>query len=267
MRLAGVSSAREPHAAKDFFESAKPHRSLTRQDASMEWIRRQKFRALLFALIVVVLIYPIFQDLTTTRIVFDVLRTIFFILALFIIFDAKRQRILAFVIGVPTILVGWTYAIVSDPPPMLLDVVFHSLATVFFAITVYTILHAVYRDDDVTSDSVYGAFCSYLLVGVVFGHLYCIFEASAPGSFRTADPATAALFALDRGHYILSYFSLMTITTVGYGDITPATAPTRALAVIEAVVGQFYIAVLVAELIGKRVSQSVANRHSQDPGA
>jgi hypothetical protein len=53
---------------------------------------------------------------------------------------------------------------------------------------------------------------------------------------------------------VLSYFSLTTITTAGFGDVTPASDPARALAMVEAIAGQFYIAVLVAELIGKKLS-------------
>lgn len=233
----------------------------------MDWIRRQKFRALLIALIVVVIVYPVVEDFTTTRLLFDALRTVFLVVALFVIFDAKRQRALALIVGVPALLAAWTYAFVNDPPPIQVEVVFHILAAIFFSITVYTILRTVYSDPDVELDSVFGAFCSYLLVGVIFGHLYCVLEILTPRSFRVEDPHVAELFQRDRGHSILTYFSLMTITTVGYGDITPATASTRALATIEAVVGQFTIAVLVAELIGKRVSQSMANRHSQNPGA
>ena len=53
------------------------------------------------------------------------------------------------------------------------------------------------------------------------------------------------------------YFSFATLTTVGYGDVAPASGPARSLSIAEAVVGQFYLAVLIADLIGKRVSGGV----------
>jgi len=71
---------------------------------------------------------------------------------------------------------------------------------------------------------------------------------SAPGSVAT-DPGAEV-------HFQLSYFSFITLTTVGYGDITPTGNPVRSPSVAEAVTGQFYLAVLVAELIGKRVAQA-----------
>jgi hypothetical protein len=61
-------------------------------------------------------------------------------------------------------------------------------------------------------------------------------------------------------HFQLTYFSFVTLTTVGYGDITPAREGPRGLAVVEAMVGQFYVAVLLGELIGKRVSHALEDR-------
>jgi len=58
----------------------------------------------------------------------------------------------------------------------------------------------------------------------------------------------------------------MTLTTVGYGDITPARPPATALAMLEAIFGQFYIAVVVAELVGLRLAQAVAPRHQPSRG-
>jgi voltage-gated potassium channel len=65
-------------------------------------------------------------------------------------------------------------------------------------------------------------------------------------------------------YFFLVYFSLVTLATVGYGDITPATELTRSLAVVEAILGQFYIAVLIADLIGKKLTQSVTLPQSPD---
>ena len=56
---------------------------------------------------------------------------------------------------------------------------------------------------------------------------------------------------------MFNYFSLVTLTTMGYGDVTPARAPATMLATLEAVFGQFYIAVLVAQLVGLRLAQAL----------
>jgi hypothetical protein len=56
---------------------------------------------------------------------------------------------------------------------------------------------------------------------------------------------------------LFSYFSVVTLTTMGYGDITPLRPPADVLAMLEAIFGQFYIAVVVAQMVGLRLAQAV----------
>jgi voltage-gated potassium channel Kch len=87
-------------------------------------------------------------------------------------------------------------------------------------------------------------------------------ESLNPGSFRESEHVSAPLQEEGRQYFTLAYFSLVTLTSVGYGDIIPGSGIVRSLAVVEAIIGQFYIAVLIGELIGKRVSQAMAGRPS-----
>src|SRR5262249_15823647 len=106
-------------------------------------------------------------------------------------------------------------------------------------------------------DSVNGAFCGYLLIAVAFGHLYCALESLLPGSFRGPSDFAALMEDGVERRYQLTYFSAVTLPTLGYADVTPLKGPARGIAVVEAVLGQFYIAVLVAELVGKHVAQAL----------
>lgn len=90
-----------------------------------------------------------------------------------------------------------------------------------------------------------GAVCVYLLLGVIWALAYTLVNISAPGSFAGFE-ATGSL-GWDSEWL---YFSFVTMTTLGYGDILPLSATARVLAYLQAVVGQFYIAVLVAGLVG-----------------
>src|SRR5262249_51723566 len=95
------------------------------------------------------------------------------------------------------------------------------------------------------------------LVALVFAHLYCLVEVATPHAFAASKTVPLGWPDLDpdRRQFLLVYFSLCTLTTVGYGDVTPATDLVRGLAVIEAVLGQFYLAVIIADLVGKRAAQ------------
>ena len=165
-------------------------------------------------------------------------------------------RVIATLLGIPTLVGLWTGFFLPGVARVPLAVTFHLVAALFFGFTIGVILRDIHREKGVAADSVYGAFCGYLLAGLAFGNLFNVVELLAPGSFRGED--ITPQMSDDRRHFRLTYFSFITLATVGYGDITPGNDAARGLAAVEAIVGQFYIAVLVAELIGKRVSQAFA---------
>ena len=111
----------------------------------------------------------------------------------------------------------------------------------------------VQRQRRLTVDSIFATVAAYLLVGLLFAQLYLCLLAWDPGSFTVpgdaAESANSVLLAE------MTYFSLVTLTTVGYGDVIPATHPARMLAVFQAIVGQFYLAVVVAMFVGMYSAQ------------
>jgi voltage-gated potassium channel len=118
----------------------------------------------------------------------------------------------------------------------------------------------------VSAESICGALCGYMLLGLAFGHLYCILESITPGAFHGDAEFAIQLRDQSRRHFLLTYFSFATLTTVGYGDITPVRDSARGLSVVEAILGQLYLAVLIAELIGKRVAQALSDRGASPQG-
>lgn len=111
------------------------------------------------------------------------------------------------------------------------------------------ILAAVASHRRVTTATVSGALCVYLLLPLVWVCLYELAEWAQPGSFRglsEEEGLTSQLYS----------FSLVTITTLGYGDVSPAQPWARVLATLEAIVGQLFLAVLVARLVGLQVGSS-----------
>jgi hypothetical protein len=107
--------------------------------------------------------------------------------------------------------------------------------------------HFILSEGPVTSERIFAALDVYLMLGIMCGLLFCIFEEQWPGSFsfQTTSHATSNRSLL--AHTI--YFSFVTLGTLGYGDITPVGGPARALAVTEAICGQIYLVVVVARLV------------------
>jgi hypothetical protein len=113
------------------------------------------------------------------------------------------------------------------------------------------ILYTILDEERVTLDTVFGGICVYLMIGLIWVLAYSIVEYLQPGSFRVdGGPLTRPLDPGEFRHAELMYFSFVTLTTVGYGDILAKSTPARALAAAEAVVGSLYLAVFIARLVG-----------------
>jgi len=136
------------------------------------------------------------------------------------------------------------------------DFVVEATFSAFYALTTVVIFVEVVKTRQVTSDTMYGAICVYLLVGMTFGSLYDLIETLYPGSFQvnveTGGP-------VEIGWRMLIYFSFMTLTTIGLGDITPVTTQAQSLVSIEGVMGVLYVAVLVAKVVGIYAQRSAGD--------
>jgi hypothetical protein len=115
------------------------------------------------------------------------------------------------------------------------------------------ILAFVLRQRTLTLDSIFATIAAYLLVAGLFAQIYMCLLTWDPASFSL--PVEVAGRPVHLLQSDMTYFSLVTLATVGYGDIQPVSSTARMLAMIQAVTGQFYIAVVVAIFVGTYASQ------------
>jgi hypothetical protein len=223
-----------------------------------EWLLNRRYSLLLVTLFLLFVLHPLLHEFALGQWVYDALFTLLFVAAFLFLFRRIRYRFASVLLGAPTVVAIWTGYVVPGIPAVPLTVAFHLFATLFLGLAVAAILQATHEANTISADTLAGAFCGYVLVGVVFAHLYSIVDAVVPGSFVAQAELAARVPMSEHRRYLLSYYSFMTLTTVGYGDVIPATAPARSLACLEALLGQFYIAVVMAELIGLKVSQPAA---------
>jgi len=116
------------------------------------------------------------------------------------------------------------------------------------AVVAAGMLAFVRRQRRLTIDSIFATVAAYLLLALLFTQLYLTLLTWNPASFSLPVEATGRSAQLLQAD--MSYFSLVTLATVGYGDVLPATHSARMLAMFQAVVGQFYVAVVVALFVG-----------------
>jgi hypothetical protein len=140
----------------------------------------------------------------------------------------------------------WWGGLQYDPLFLLLTVAWLGYAT-------WIIVGQLFQRREVTVETILGAIIAYLLIAVAFMQLYLLVELQSPGSFTgladAAEPNRQQMGAT------MLYFSLVCLTTMGFGDIVPASNLARPLATLEGVIGQLYLAIMIARLVGLHVSR------------
>ncbi|MEM0953046.1 MAG: potassium channel family protein [Pseudomonadota bacterium] len=135
------------------------------------------------------------------------------------------------------------------------------IAFLFICLTIWQAWSQVMFTGVVDRNKIVGAICIYLLLGVAWAFAYLIADSFIPGSMTGLDSGIWQ----EKVHSLV-YYSMVTLTTLGYGEITPAQPLTRFLAFMEAITGIFYTTVLVASLIGIRLSGVDRTRRIEELG-
>jgi len=123
----------------------------------------------------------------------------------------------------------------------------------FFAFMIAVILNYLFKERQITTDVIAGAICAYFLIGLMWSSIFTILELAHPGSFKIQQSMHAESFSF-------TYYSYVTLTTLGYGDITPITPQARSFSLLEAITGQIYLATLVARLVSINILQSMEKK-------
>lgn len=217
---------------------------------------RWRFALVLVATLLLAVAQPLTAGLLNEEGSFDVFFSLLIVAVLLLVFEERQYRRIAISLGLVAFLGVWIGHGVGGQAGRAFLVGAHLVAAGFFAMALYGILRAIFAKQ-VSGDAIFGAICGYLLLGIIWSVLYSAVETASPGAFRmpVAGGTDMADARPDRG--VLGYYSFITLATVGYGDVTPITPLARTLAWMEAITGQFYLAVLVAGLVGFKVTQAM----------
>lgn len=164
------------------------------------------------------------------------------------IFNCDHQRVTKMIISIlaiPTLICSWM-ALVYQTIPFL--IVTGALTALFMLICAGSILYHVVLGARVTIETLRGVICAYFLVAFIFGYVYLLMEYISPGTFLIRGEVLPIL-PQTRFFSNMLYFSFITLLTVGFGDIVAVKEWGQTAVVIEGIVGQFYIAILVARLV------------------
>jgi hypothetical protein len=213
-------------------------------------------------LILLLVIQPMVRGFSSRSPVYSVLCSLVLVTAILSLCQGRWPTRLALILGIPALFGRWLAYMLSSSDVDFVALSDHCVEILFLGFVALMILRAIITQGSISLDSIFGAICAYLLLGMAWGSLYSVIEVLNPGSFQASDKLADTLKSAETRGPVLVYYSFVTMTTVGYGDITPVSPPARTLSWLEAMMGQFYIAVLVAALVGIRVSQALVKRNN-----
>jgi hypothetical protein len=198
---------------------------------------------LLIALAVLLISAPFIEELEAGHLILTLLFSLVLLAAVFTVADRKSTLAIALVLAVPAITARW---ISQFRPDLVHPAVFLVCALMLLAFVIGHLLHFILHAPVVTAEVLGASIAAYLMLGLMWTVAYWLVDQLTPGgafSFNTSGGAQSM------NGFTGFYFSFITLSTVGYGDITPVSRFARWLAAMEAMTGLLYVAVLIARLV------------------
>ena len=214
---------------------------------SLEMVRRplksRRFSAveLLIALALLFFFFPFVEEVKGGDLIVSLLLSLVLLSAVLAVSDRRSVLLIALVLAIPAIAGRW---INHFRPDLVSPPVFLTAALVLTAFVVVNLLRFVWRAPSVNIEVLCASISAYLMLGLMWTMAYWLVDQLTPGAFAfNAGPRSMNGF---NGFY----FSFITLSTVGYGDITPVSRIARWLAAMEAMTGLLYVAILISRLVG-----------------
>ena len=213
-----------------------------------------RFFFLLGGLLVALLVAPV----TTERYpgFTSLLLTVTVLIAVFSMSASKRIYVMAWILVAAKVILA-VIGYIHDSPAIHIA----ETATVFafFILATVFAFQRVLQGEYVDMNRIAGAISIYMLIGLIWNSMYFFISLADPGAFEgLPDTSAGGVAVLNSVYMDLLYYSYVTLSTLGYGDITPVSRAAQSLAYLEAICGVMYVAVLVAALVGSYGSKRVA---------
>jgi hypothetical protein len=216
-------------------------------------LRLGRSTVLLGALAFLIVITPVLRHSGLNPIVVSLSSALVLLAAVYTAFGRRRHVVIALMLAVPALGLQ-----IEEPLLGTTKTVYARLAStaglLFYASSL--ILSALMKQRRVSGDTVIGGINVYLLILMGFTYLHAIAELHTPGAYLAHGlPFSEVHGVIPQGDSIetLRYFSAVTMTTLGYGDVTPNAPASLMLSSVQAVVGQLYLAVFVARLVALHI--------------
>jgi hypothetical protein len=207
---------------------------------------KDRFLFLTVLIVALIVLGPFIEDFTGLKLSMNLFFSIIFITTIYAASQKRNHIIIAVILVIPALFALWSKEIAISNTYITIGYI---CGLILFAFAVITILKYIFSHQVVARQTISAAVVVYLLIALMWTFIYRLIAILYPSSFAIAHGKL-----LDAENIYL-YFSLVTITTLGYGDITPIGSQAISLAVLEAITGQIYLVVVVAWFVGMYVSR------------
>ncbi len=205
---------------------------------------------LLSLVLVLFVLYPFVELRGPGRVLVSVSVSVILVSGAFSLSDRRGLRIATAILAAAALLVRWLDHFLDSPAVTVTSLV---ATLAFLGLTIGGVLAKVLASGRITWHRLQGAIAVYLMLGLSWALLYSLVEIRNPGSFNV--PSVEASVE-EEGMDDFVYFSFVTLTTLGYGDMTPKGSEARTLTILEALVGQLFIGILIARLVSLQIAHS-----------
>jgi hypothetical protein len=212
------------------------------------WSAENGLTALLFFTVAYLFVVCALGDFNFGALVGRLMFSLIIVAGILTTFRQRWVRFLVILLAVTSFTFVWLEHIYHYRSLTLLNTVFGLL---FLIMLLAILIVKVFQKGEVTSDRIRGAIVVYLLIGGMWDFFYFLIALTIPNAFNW--PQNMVVGDLEAIQQTLTYFSFITLTTTGYGDVTPAIPLTRTLAMFEALTGQLYLVITLARLVSLAV--------------
>ncbi len=200
------------------------------------------------SILILLILSAVLEGTSYGYLVLNTASTIVFVLGVYVAGRNKRNVLILILLGLPWFFSEWIFTQSSET-------IFASI--LFFLFITGVITDHILRSEEVSADTLYGAVCVYLLLGLLWASIYGFLEYISPGIVFVANNSDVVKH-LSTNEVI--YYSYTTLTTLGYGDVTALTPEGRIISVLEAIVGQLFLAFLVARLVATYTANALKKK-------
>jgi voltage-gated potassium channel len=218
-------------------------------------ILKQNINLLFISLLLFIMLYPLCLSSGIGMQSLMVFLVIILVAGLRALGPHEKARYLGRLILLFSVLTTGTLYFLHSPYK---EVVGMFCSLLFFVFTAVRLQSFVMNMEKLTQERLVSALCVYILMGIIWAQVYFIVDFFHHGAFTVPSNQALILMPEHQRFHTLLYYSFITLTTVGYGDITPVLPLARSLSICEVITGQFYIVVLIGHIVSSQMVRDKA---------